>query len=193
MSQLTQRGIRDTFIRLLNQKPLDRISVTELVRECGISRKTFYNHFRSLDDLVERALAEETERALARKTSARYWLDIFLESASFLLGNEVAFLHLYRSHLHTFVKRYLYRLCVRALETYVRALAPQGAYRQQDMDVLVTFYANGISGIVSDWVRDAMTTDIARTLRDTGRLLQGSLIAALLQAARTTHLPESVQ
>ena len=32
----------DSFIKLLNAKPLDKITVKDIVEDCGINRNTFY-------------------------------------------------------------------------------------------------------------------------------------------------------
>ena len=41
---LTKKLLQEGLLRLLEVKTLDNISVTELCRESGINRATFYNH-----------------------------------------------------------------------------------------------------------------------------------------------------
>ena len=41
MPRDTQQIIQTAFIRLLNQKPLDRITVKDIVSECNVSRIPF--------------------------------------------------------------------------------------------------------------------------------------------------------
>jgi AcrR family transcriptional regulator len=50
--------IEETFWELLKQKPLEQITVSELVRQVGCNRATFYYHFEDLNDLAERAIEE---------------------------------------------------------------------------------------------------------------------------------------
>ena len=45
---LTKKLLQEGLLRLLETKRLDKISVTELCREAGINRATFYNHYDSL-------------------------------------------------------------------------------------------------------------------------------------------------
>ena len=45
--------ISDTYVKLLAEKPGDKITVTMLISECGLSRQTFYYHFRDILDVVE--------------------------------------------------------------------------------------------------------------------------------------------
>ena len=42
MAQLTKTAIMDAFVRLLEQTPMDQITVQAITAQCGISRNTFY-------------------------------------------------------------------------------------------------------------------------------------------------------
>ena len=44
------------LFRLMRDKELSRITVTEVAEEAGISRKTFYNYFKNVDDLARYVL-----------------------------------------------------------------------------------------------------------------------------------------
>ena len=43
---------RDAFFKLMKEKPIDQISVDELSEQAGLSRRTFYRHFKAIDDLL---------------------------------------------------------------------------------------------------------------------------------------------
>ena len=45
--------IADTFMKMVRKKGIDKITVKVLIDECGISRQTFYYHFRDIMDVVE--------------------------------------------------------------------------------------------------------------------------------------------
>ncbi|MBQ8381750.1 MAG: TetR/AcrR family transcriptional regulator [Clostridia bacterium] len=49
---LTKRLLQEAIIRLLETKPIDKISVTELCNESGINRATFYRHYNTPRDLL---------------------------------------------------------------------------------------------------------------------------------------------
>lgn len=42
---LTKRLLQEGLLRLLETKEIDKINVTELCRESGINRATFYRHY----------------------------------------------------------------------------------------------------------------------------------------------------
>lgn len=47
----SQRMIKRAFLKLLYEKDLDKITVTDVVREAEICRGTFYSHYNDIDDL----------------------------------------------------------------------------------------------------------------------------------------------
>ena len=47
-----ERLFADALIALNKEKPLHKITVTEIVQRAGAGRGTFYNHFRDKNDLI---------------------------------------------------------------------------------------------------------------------------------------------
>ena len=52
-SSLTKRMIMDSLMKLLDERPLSKVSIKDIVEDCGINRNTFYYHFSDLPDLIE--------------------------------------------------------------------------------------------------------------------------------------------
>ena len=55
---VTKRMIQEALIRLLENKPIDRIKVNELCEESGINRATFYRHYETLQDILREIEAD---------------------------------------------------------------------------------------------------------------------------------------
>lgn len=54
----TTDAIINYFIEQLHTKNIDQISVMEIAQEVGISRVTFYNYFKSKEDIIDTILEE---------------------------------------------------------------------------------------------------------------------------------------
>lgn len=65
LANFTQKAIRASFIKLLNQKPLSQITIKDIVDDCGVNRNTFYYYFQDLPDLVETITKEEAQRVIS--------------------------------------------------------------------------------------------------------------------------------
>lgn len=61
----THSRIRQTFERLILDHPYGEITVSMLVQEIGINRKTFYLHYESLDILLDELVNDIAEEIVA--------------------------------------------------------------------------------------------------------------------------------
>lgn len=50
---LTKRLLKESLIKLLKEKDIQKISITELCNEAGINRTTFYSHYSSQYDVLK--------------------------------------------------------------------------------------------------------------------------------------------
>ena len=64
MASFTKKAIRDSFVKLLNEKPLSQITIRDIVDDCGVNRNTFYYYYQDLPQLVESIVDEDAERMI---------------------------------------------------------------------------------------------------------------------------------
>ena len=50
MANTTKLALEASLKELLRTKPIDRITINDLTKHCGISRMTFYYHFKDIYD-----------------------------------------------------------------------------------------------------------------------------------------------
>jgi len=62
MALLTHKMILQTFDEMLYEMPFDKITVSSLVKRCGISSNTFYYHYQDIYALLDEWLAVCVER-----------------------------------------------------------------------------------------------------------------------------------
>ncbi len=53
MSNTTKQALEASLKKVMLQKPLDKITISDITSDCGISRMAFYYHFKDIYDLVE--------------------------------------------------------------------------------------------------------------------------------------------
>lgn len=46
MSQMTKQALANSLKSLLQKKTLNKITIKDIVDDCGVNRQTFYYHFR---------------------------------------------------------------------------------------------------------------------------------------------------
>lgn len=60
----TRFAIQNALLTLMQDKPIERITVTELAAAADVDRKTFYNHYRSLSDVRTELEAQHVSQLL---------------------------------------------------------------------------------------------------------------------------------
>lgn len=60
----TMHALHAALIHLIQDQPLERITIDNIVEQAGISRATFYRHYASKEQLVEEIGTEEIDRLL---------------------------------------------------------------------------------------------------------------------------------
>ena len=53
MATSTKESLGNALKKMLTIKPIDKITVKDLVEECGVNRQTFNYHFDDVYDLLE--------------------------------------------------------------------------------------------------------------------------------------------
>ena len=119
MTGLTKRALMSTFLELLEDKPLDKITVREIVEECGVSRNTFYYHFEDISSLIEAIIIDEVDRVMTQYrdiSSMEECIEMAMRLGS---DHRKAIYHIYNSSNRDFLERRLMEICRHAAAQFV--------------------------------------------------------------------------
>ena len=110
MPNRTKYDLEASLKKLLLQKPLDKITISDLTADCGISRMAFYYHFKDIYDLVEWVCLEDAQRALQGKKTYDTWQEGLEQIFEAVLENKPFILNVYRSVSREQIENYLFQL-----------------------------------------------------------------------------------
>ena len=175
MASFTRKAIMAAFVTLLNEKPLDKITIKDIVEECGINRNTFYYHFQDIPDLIEAIAKEESDLIIekyARVSSYEECLNIAVE---FILKNRRATLHIYNSSNRDIYERYLMQLCQYIVETYLDTAFSDRRISDADRSVIVLSYKCHCFGLFIDWLNNNLSDEFPQRVERLCELRKGML------------------
>lgn len=144
----TKLLIAEKMSELIEKRSLDKITVKDLVEECGISRQTFYYHFQDLFDVVEwmmeRILERKIEEGLciSDPEEALYGMLTYTPKQKEILAN------LMRSQRREQIERAVIRNLRVYLKRMIISKNPDIRLSEIDMEVLLDFWAFGIVGVL---------------------------------------------
>ena len=179
MSQVTKRALEASLKSLLLQKPLSKITVTDITEDCGINRMTFYYHFKDIYDLVEWCCQEDASRALAGKKTYETWQQGLLQIFEAVRENKPFILNVYRSVSREQVENYLYKVTYALLDGVVEEQAQGMSVRQEDKAFLATLYQYMFVGLMLDWIKSDMKEDHQAIVSRLELAIHGNIRAAL--------------
>ena len=185
MSQITKRALEASLKHLLLSKPLDKITVTDICEDCGISRMTFYYHFKDIYDLVEWVCLEDARVALDGKKTYDTWEEGYLRIFDAVLENKPFILNVYRCADREQVENYLYRLTYDLLDGVVEEKAAGLSVRPEDKAFLANFYKYAFVGLMLDWIRQGMTADPRGLTGKISAAMRGSIANAIRNFSKT--------
>lgn len=159
MLSLTKKAIMESFVKLLEEKPLNKISVKDVVEDCGINRNTFYYHFADLPSLIDEIIKAEADQIMKDFGGAQSLEDCLNAAVEMSRKHRTAIYHIYQSANRDIFEQYLLEICEYVAGSFVRNAAGQDA-DPEDVTSIVQFYKCECFGQVIDWLNHGMSTDI---------------------------------
>lgn len=180
MRQMTKQAITDAFHALLIKRSIEKITVKDIVTECGLNRQTFYYHFHDIYDLMEWSLTREIEKCVEESVASgedeqgqiRQLFHLFYT-------NRIIILHGYdaknRMQYERAVIKPVYKLMRERIETYPQA----EKVPEEKKDFIAKVYARGCAGLILEWIEEGMPDERRVQLDDYFVIIDGSMNHAL--------------
>ena len=156
MNNITKNALEESLKKFLLQKPLDKITISDLTTDCGISRMAFYYHFKDIYDLVEWSCIEDASRALQGKKTYDTWQDGLQQIFEAVLENKPFILNVYRSVKREQVENYLYSLTYQLIEGVVEEQSENLMVTEEQKKFIADFYKYSFVGVMLDWIKRGM-------------------------------------
>lgn len=175
MPSFTRKAIMTVFINLLEERPLNKITVKDIVDECGINRNTFYYHFEDIPALIEAIIKEETDQMMREHASVASVDDALEIAVNYILRHRRAALHLHQSANRELYERYLMQLCHYVVETYFNSLLAGRSICDFDREIMIRSYRCWCYGLLTDWLSEGLKDDIRPKLKRLCQLREGAV------------------
>ena len=180
MTSLTKDAIKKSFLKLLNSKPIDKITVKEIVEDCGINRNSFYYHFADIPSLMEEIFTDQADEFVSRSFSPDNIYDSIMEAIAFSLENKTAILHVFNSPNRQYYDRYLNRVARRTVTAFFDYnMKDLKNIREEDREAFVMYYKSLLIGFVFDWVSDGVQYDLPLKFKRICELFEGTIEMAI--------------
>ena len=184
MAGFAKKAIRDSFIKLLNERPLSQITVRDIVDACGVNRNTFYYYFQDIPQLVETIINEDANRVIQEHPSIESVEDCLNAAIRFALENRKAVLHIYHSINRDIYEQYQWRVCEHAVTTYVDGILAGRTVAEPDRKLMIDYLKCMCFGFVVGWLETGMKEVIQSRFHRICELKRGDLDAMITRCEK---------
>lgn len=174
--------MNDALVTLLARKPFEYITVSEICKEAGVNRSTFYLHYENTLDLLSETTKRmmdsflsyfpvETERITTQFSNCELNELNYISSEylhpylSYIKGNRLVF-STAMAHSVSFGFDSIYR---RMFQYIFNPILARFRYPEGDRQYVMMFYLNGIIAIVVQWLNEGCEKteeEIARIIQE---------------------------
>lgn len=165
----------------MKTKPLSKITVSELIRECGINRKTFYYHFEDIYALLKWMLEQEAIEVVKQfdllsdhEDAIRFVMD-YVEENDHILNCA------YDSMGRDEMKRFFYADFIEIVHRLIaQAQEESGVTLEKDFEnFLCEFYTEALAGTLINWIKQRGERSREKTIEYITDILRSSIKAML--------------
>lgn len=163
----SRRFIRQSFLELLKEKRLEKITVTDIVKRADINRSTFYAHYADVWALIEEIQQEFVEQSVSLLKGADF-LSLLRDPIPFLKKwieianqNRVLYTILGKSSIATSsIEQFKLLLVEKAMNL---PQIPEEIRQQKNYEIRINFFVGGIINVYQQYLvgnLDATTDEI---------------------------------
>lgn len=188
MSDLTQKALAAAVTKLLEEKPLDKITIKEITDTCGVTRNTFYYHYQDVYDLLSWIFINQAEEIINEHLDPNELENGFMSGLDYLYNHKKMIYHVYRSISKENLERYLHRVVGSYALELVELQAGDLEVSRDAKLIVADFYKNAFTGMVLQWIVEDMKESPHSLAVLCDSMFRGTVREALMSAEKAVKL-----
>ena len=178
----TKQALCDSLKKFMNQKPFSKITVSELIKDCHVNRKTFYYHFEDIYGLLQWMLEQEAFEVVRQFDLLTDYREAFNFVLDYVEKNAHVLSCIYDSVGRDELKRFFYQDFIGIIEKTVRESETRLNVTIPDdfRNFLSDFYTEAMAGLLINLFQNPEACNRARMFDYFSVILTTSLPSILL-------------
>ena len=183
-SMNTKTALSNTLKKLMETKPFSKITVSEIIADCGLNRKTFYYHFEDTRDLLRWTLRHEAINVVESFDFATDNKEAILFVIDYLEQNQHMLNCVYDAVGSGELRMFLYEDFKKKERKIITTAENQLGKKisEEYKDLLASFYTDGIVGIIIEWLNGKFKLEKSSAVRYVTDIFKGSLTGLIEHA-----------
>ena len=155
----TKKLLAASLRKQMEKKPFSKITVSEIVKDCGVNRKTFYYHFEDIYALLKWMLEQDAVQVLHGFSLLQDYRDAILFVLDYVEKNQIIINCIYNSVGLDDLRRFFYDDFFDVMDKLIREVEQDaGLTLPKDFrKFLCQFYTSSLAGLLLDVIQGKVT------------------------------------
>lgn len=177
----TKRTLAESFKSIIHTKPLSKITVTDIITDCGVNRKTFYYHFENIPALLKWMLESEAIEIVKHFNLIADYQDAILFVMDYVEKNEYIINCVYDAMGREELKRFFFTDFTDIISSIIDGAEEEfgTTLSAEYKKFLCNFYTEALVGILIDWIKNRMERNREKTIKYIVDTIHSSLMAIM--------------
>ena len=182
----TKKMLSASLKHCMEKKSLSKITVTDIVTDCGLNRKTFYYHFQDVPDLLKWTLEQEAVDVVKQfdllnelEEALRFAVRYIRENSHMI---NCAYDSIGRDELKRFLNHDFQSIVMSIVEQIERK---ENVHSDPDAKkIICNFYTEGMAGELVDVLKSRDAAQDEKSIRCISLVVRTSLEAAVISCSK---------
>jgi len=143
----------------MTKKPLEKITIKEIVDLCNLNRRTFYYHFQDIYKLLEWIYKEEAVNQIELNNSYSKWQDGLIYLFKYIEEQKEVSLCAFHSLGRGYFEKFLYSVTYRVTREIVEEVSEDLDIDNRYKDFVAHYYTVSLVGMVIHWIQSGMSEE----------------------------------
>lgn len=177
-SNITKLILANSLKELMAEEQFSKISVNDIVENVGLSRPSFYYHFKDKYDLMNWIYYTETAKLMIHYDSIEHWTDGISDLCNYMKENKVFYTNALNTAGQNSFPEYL-ESYIRTISRTVIENALQRDIDRKKWEMTVDLVSAALIGVIVKWANNGMKDDPAEYIALVKNIVDGSLYKEL--------------
>lgn len=175
----TKQTIQASFRTLLMAKSLDKITVRDIVEDCGLTRNTFYYHYEDIYDLFDDYLDEQLRAATQTLPPDSAWDAVLFKLLESVCQTPQMGRHIFFSRKREAMRQYLNKVLSAVLDRYIDEEMRGLVLTVDDRRMICDACCHAYYGMIEQWLTGPDAALLQPRLRRLSHCFQGAVRLSL--------------
>lgn len=184
MSLITKQKLANSLKKFMQKQAFDKIKVSEILKDCDITRPTFYYHFHDIYDLMEWMFETEAIELLKKSADLMTWEDGMLMVMNYVKENDKVCLCAYNSLGRKTLERIFFQDTSAVMKNFIDILLKEIPAKPEHVEFITNFYTMAFVSCLVKWMSTGMKQTPEQMIELLDITMHGNIVEALKRSSK---------